>query len=46
VREGDTHFNLNKVGVNFATDVITPVNKAPSLQANLSAKGTVSATPV
>lgn len=41
-----TGINLNKVGLEAIADVITLSNKAPTLQANLSAKGTVVASPV
>jgi hypothetical protein len=38
--------NLSKVGLNVIADTITLANKTPTLQANLQAKGTVSAAPV
>jgi hypothetical protein len=41
-----TGVNLSKVGLNFLADTITLANKTPTLQANLLAKGSVSAAPV
>ena len=41
-----TGINLNKIGLETIANVITLSNKVPTLQANLSAKGTVVASPV
>jgi hypothetical protein len=41
-----TGINLNKLGLQFIANEITLSSKVPSLQANFSAKGTVSAAPV